>query len=270
MTTPNDDLLSELLCLADSKWTLGHWYIKVMLNCLTLTDATAFAGMSQDELGHTRALFRYLEEFAQLPDHQLEFGRTAQEVHSMQLLDAAPVNRGDFILTAHLAESALWHFLLTFKNGNNPELAGMVKHFGKESRFHRLNLLGWIKSANDEQKNQMIASLPNRLPLAIQWFSGGSDDPLVTGGIRTTLIKDAMASFIEGPIAELIAVLEVSYDNVTDTPENWDFRRRRIKDTGMPDTLWEFMLPTSDIAALARRPLSVSIDDNIDLFDKTG
>ena len=64
-------LVSELLCLADSKWALGHWYIKVMLNSRTLTDATAFAGMSQDELGHTRALFRWMEdELRWFADHE--------------------------------------------------------------------------------------------------------------------------------------------------------------------------------------------------------
>ena len=26
------ECLDELLCIADSDWVLGHWYIKVMLN----------------------------------------------------------------------------------------------------------------------------------------------------------------------------------------------------------------------------------------------
>ena len=34
----------------------------------------------------------------------------------------------------------------------------------------------------------------------------------------------------------------------------------------MPAELWEFMVPTSDVAKLARRPLAVSIEDNIDLW----
>ena len=78
-------LINELLCLADSKWKLGHWYIKVMMNSRTLTDATSFAGMSQDELGHTRALFRMMEEVLGLPEHQLEFGRSANRIHDMHL-----------------------------------------------------------------------------------------------------------------------------------------------------------------------------------------
>ena len=47
------ECLDELLCIADSNWVLGHWYIKVMLNGRSLPDCTAFAGMGQDSLGHT-------------------------------------------------------------------------------------------------------------------------------------------------------------------------------------------------------------------------
>ncbi len=272
MADNNKTLFSELLCLADSKWTLGHWYIKVMLNCRTLTDATAFAGMSQDELGHTRALFKYLEDSEKLAEHQLEFGRQANQVHNMQLLDQAPQNRGDFMLTAYLAESALWNFLATFKNGANADLAGMVKHFGKESRFHRLNLLGWAKSLDEQERQQMIAALPNRLPLALRWFGGANDsDPLIKAGIRTASIAEAKAAFIEGPVTELQNILEQSSPIIEEQgAASWDALRRRPQGSAMPDSLWEAMLPTNAEALLARRPLSISIDDNIDLFDKIG
>ncbi|MDG1231283.1 MAG: phenylacetate-CoA oxygenase subunit PaaI [Pseudomonadales bacterium] len=271
MSDQTPSALSELLCLADSKWTLGHWYMKVMLNCRTLTDATAFAGMSQDELGHTRALFRYLEESEGLPDHQLEFGRTADQIHNMQLLDTAPENRGDFMLTAYLAEAALWSFLATFKNGNNADVAGMVKHFGKESRFHRLNLLGWAKSLEDTERAQMIAALPNRLPLALAWFGSSESDVLFDNGMRTVSMTEARNAFVEGPVAELQNLLgqsELPGSNSSD--HEWDVLRRRPTGSSMPATLWEAMLPSNEEAVLARRPLSISIEDNIDLFDKTG
>ncbi len=36
----------------------------------------------------------------------------------------------------------------------------------------------------------------------------------------------------------------------------------------MPPRLWEAVVPTSEDALIARRPLAVSVDDNIDLFVK--
>ena len=270
--TQNTALLSELLCLADSKWTLGHWYIKVMLNCRTLTDATAFAGMSQDELGHTRAIFKFLEDSESLAEHQLEFGRNAHQIHNMQLLDQAPQNQGDFMLTAYLAETALWNFLATFKNSSHADVAGMVKHFGKESRFHRLNLLGWAKNLDSEEKQQMVGAWPSRLPLVLQWFgTQKGSDLLFDAGIRSTRVEDAKAIFMEGPVNELQGLLNQEHRPKEPLGSTtWDPLRRRPEGSAMPSSLWESMLPTNKEAALARRPLSISIEDNIDLFEKAG
>ncbi len=272
MSNAKEKLLSELLCLADSKWVLGHWYIKVMLNCRTLTDATAFSGMSQDELGHTRALFRFLEEEYDLPEHQLEFGRERDQIHSMALLDEPPANRGDFMLTAYLAEAALWNFLLTFRNGANEEVAGMVNHFGKESRFHRLSLLGWSKSLDAEDRAQMVDAFATRVPLALSWF-GDADadaDELKDAGIRSESASAAGAALLHGAVNEIADILSLEVPQAADMEVAWDKMRRRPEGSALPAALWEAMLPSSDEAKLARRPLSISIEDNIDLFDKAG
>ena len=83
-------LEGELLCIADSSWVLGHWYINCMLNGRELTDFTSMAGIAEEKLGHARALFRFMEEYYGLPEYQLEFARQADEIHAMELLDAPP------------------------------------------------------------------------------------------------------------------------------------------------------------------------------------
>jgi len=265
-------LISELLCLADSKWKLGHWYIKVMLNSRTLTDATAFAGMSQDELGHTRALFRMMEEVLELPEHQLEFGRSVEQIHDMHMLDQPPQNRGDFYLCAYLAEAALWRFLATFKQGNLLQLANLVTHFGKETYFHRLNIDGWFKTLTPEEVEQMTKALGHRLPQVLAWFGQPEQgDPLLDAGIRTTGVNEARALFTEEVLTKLTTHLGLDHEAATtllagSDNMNWDSDRRRPAGSSMPAELWEFMVPTSDVARLARRPLAVSIEDNIDLF----
>lgn len=265
-------LISELLCLADSKWKLGHWYIKVMLNSRTLTDATAFAGMSQDELGHTRALFRMMEEVLDLPEHQLEFGRSSEQLHDMELLDRPPRNRGDFYLCAFLAEAALWRFLATFKEGSLPELANLVTHFGKETYFHRLNIDGWFKTLTPEEIDDITDALAQRLPQVLPWFGHPEQaDPLLDARIRMTSMQEARSLFIEEVLNKLTTQLGFDHElaaGLLDVAEheNWDSERRRPQGSSMPAELWEFMVPTSEAAKLARRPLAVSIEDNIDLF----
>ena len=266
-----NNLVNELLCLADSKWTLGHWYIKVMLNCRTLTDATAYAGMSQDELGHTRALFSYMEEELDLPEHQLEFGRDVDTIHNMELLDIPPQNRGDFLLTAFLAETALWRFFATFKDGTNKALANLVVHCGKETWFHKLSVEGWLNCNNEEESAQMNAALPSRLPLALDWFGYAENDSLLDAGIRSVSMADARKLFVKEVLGNLVTIVDISDAELAELMQSpqvddYDPVRRRTQGTSMPDSLWEFMVPTSDEAKLARRPLAVSIEDNIDLW----
>lgn len=264
-------LISELLCLADSKWTFGHWYIKVMLNCRTLTDATAYAGMSQDELGHTRALFLWMEDELELPEGQLEFGRDSDRIHNMEILDHPPQNRGDFVLCAFLAETALWRFFATFKDGNIRALANLVIHCGKETYFHKLSVDGWLKTLDEQELAQMKSALPKRLPLAMAWFGSEATDPLHDAGIRSVSISDAKRIFVEEVLNKLAPVLDLSDEEISGLLTNkavgdFDALRRRTTGTRMPASLWEFMVPTSDAALLARRPLEVSIEDNIDLW----
>src|SRR5210317_548813 len=149
------EFTAEMLCIADTDWVLGHWYIKVMLNGRSLTDCTAFAGMAQDSLGHTRAMFRYLEEELDLPEHQLEFGRDREQLHDMQMLSSPPENWGDFLVSTFLAEIAVWRMLNTFKDSTVDDMKGMVRHFGKELYFHRIGLEGWLKAADEADRADM-------------------------------------------------------------------------------------------------------------------
>ena len=36
-------LLGELLCISDSKWVLGHWYVKVIPNGRSVPDFSSMA-----------------------------------------------------------------------------------------------------------------------------------------------------------------------------------------------------------------------------------
>ena len=268
-----DKFIAEMLCIADTDWVLGHWYIKVMLNGRSLTDCTAFAGMAQDTLGHTRALFRFLEDEMDLPEHQLELGRGPSQIHDMEMLSAPPENWGDFLITTFIAEGAIWQMLNTFRASVHPGVAGMVTHFGKELYFHRLGLEGWLKSATDEAKQDMRDAMQTRLPTALRWFDDqarSDSDDLRSSGIRSSSVAEAKMAFIETTISKLMAALDMD-DTSSITPieqVDWDALRRKTRGSELPATLWEFMIPTDEDTVILRRPLAVSVDDNLDLFDR--
>jgi ring-1,2-phenylacetyl-CoA epoxidase subunit PaaC len=270
------ELAAEMLCLADTDWVLGHWYIKVMLNGRSLTDCTAFAGMAQASLGHTRAMFRYLEETLELPEHQLEFGRNRDQIHDMEMLSAPPENWGDFLVSTFMAEVAVWRMLNTFKQSTVEDVKGMVRHFGKELYFHRMGLEGWLKAAEDDDRADMREAVVRRAPQVLAWFDSKEravTDLLVQEGVRSSSVWDARLGFVEDTLSKLTAALGMSDDELTAIMERepageWDSVRRRSAGSAVPETLWEFMIPTDPDTVALRRPLAVSIDDNLDLFDR--
>ncbi|MFK8047029.1 MAG: Phenylacetic acid catabolic protein [Halioglobus sp.] len=271
------EFIAEMLCIADTDWVLGHWYIKVMLNGRSLTDCSAFAGMAQDTLGHTRAMFRYLEEELDLPEHQLEFGRSREQLHDMQMLSSPPENWGDFLICTFLAEIAVWRMLHTFKDSSSiTDVKGMVKHFGKEMYFHRIGLEGWLKAADESDRVDMREALVRRAPLVLAWFDDknrSGTDLLMQEGVRSNSVWDARLGFIDDSLGKLTAALDISDEELTSImgkgiDGDWDSVRRRTTGSILPDTLWEFMIPTDPDTVALRRPLGVSIDDNLDLFDR--
>ena len=260
-------LLAELLCLSDSKWVLGHWYVKVIPNGHSVPDFSSMAGMAQDELGQTRAMLDYLEQSFDLPENQLEFGRSVTDIHNMELLDKAPQNWGDFVVTASLAEQALWSALEGFVGSSNKGLSNMCKKFAEEGYFHRLYVDGWMSALSDEERRDAVAALPERLKLARQWFSFESE-LLQEEGIRPWSAKECREHFELG-LKNLASALDMDLPAEAGAVESWDARRRRIKGSAMPARLWEYVMPTSEAAIMARRPLAESVKDNIDLFVKS-
>ena len=268
INTEQQALLAEMLCVADSKWVLGHWYAKIILNGRTIPDFSSMAGMSQDELGHTRAIMNYLEQSNNLPEHQLEFGRAADQVHNMQLLDQAPVNWADFVVTVYLAEHALWRMLEAYTPGSSVPVSNFCRKFAEEGYFHRLYVEGWIGALDEEEKLDAVEALTPRLALARQWFSVPEQESLVDSGIRTLSLAQCGQQFEKSiqQLESLIGIDNPKQGSAANT-QGWDSIRRRPMGSGMPARLWEYVVPTSEVAKMARRPLAVSIEDNIDLFN---
>ncbi len=270
-------LQAELLCIADSNWILGHWYINCMLNGRELTDFTSMAGIAEEKLGHTRALFRFLEEYYDLPEFQLEFGRDADQVHSPEFLDLPPENWADFITTLFLADLALWRFSATFMDGTFTPIANLTRRFGEECYFHQLCIDGWMKNFTAAEKTEAGQSMVKRLPQVLAWFGSepqSSADVLVEQGLRTESTWSARSKLLDDITAKLgphtgISSAQIDSIAAQALPENRDPLRRRQQGSKIPDRLWESVNPTSEAAQIARRPLAVSVRDNIDLFQTT-
>lgn len=261
-TSAARELKDELLVIADSKWVLGHWYIKVLRNGRSLPDFNALSGMAQDTLGHTRLLFRFIEEELGEPEGRLEFGRRREEIHAQALLDNPPLDWADFVVCIHLAEAALWRLTETFRASSLPAVAHLVSQIGQESAFHLLYTKGWVKSLDPSDLPALAPALARRLPEAIAWFGPpAGSDALLEAGIRTAPVSAARDLFVS---SDLPPLLELAPQAPSEPAwPDWDAARRRPAGTAVPAELWEFILPTNAEAVRARRTLVVSSNDNV-------
>ena len=249
-------LQAELLCIADGNWVLGHWYINCMLNGRELTDFTSIAGIAEEKLGHTRALFRFLEEYFELPEFQLEFGRGAGQVHSPEFLDQPPDSWADFIISLFLADVALWRFSATFMEGNFTPVTNLVTRFGEECYFHQLCIDGWIKGFSAKEKMEAGAALTKRLPQVLTWFGSerqSASDLLIEKGIRTVSVWSARERFLDDIMEKLSASIDMSKEPIAEIgkqplPGKLDPVRRRRQGTEIPAGLWESISPSCHAA----------------------
>ncbi len=270
-------LLDELLCITDSEWVLGHWYIKLIRNGRSITDFTSIAALAQDELGHARAMFRFLEDHFDFPDHELEFGRGAGQMHSMQLLDEAPKNWGDMVLSCMLAETAIECLAETFAGSSLKIVSSMLARFSEENYFHLLYLQGWLSELSEPERQDFRSALESKLPAIGAWLGepDASEDILIQEGLRTKPVAEAREAFFERLAQRLSQEIDTNVEELMlwanqAEPGSWDAGRRRPQESQVPPELFEFIVPTNAEAQLARRPLRISVDDNIDLAKPPG
>jgi len=170
-------------------------------------------------------------------------------------------------LTLFLADAAIWRLENTLREGNFAAVANLATKFGEEAYFHQLCIDGWLKALDDAEKADLLDALPGRLSLALAWFNNPDDDTLLDAGVRTQSVADAKVAFTEIVLTKLGELVDLPDDIAAGIEAGeWDTRRRRTAGSTMPPRLWESIVPTSEEALIARRPLAVSVDDNIDLF----
>lgn len=251
-------LVSEILCAADSKWVLGHWYMGVLPNGRSLEEFTALAAFVQEELGHARALFTLLEELGAKPEGYFEKGRRIEDCQSMATLDLAPRSWGDFAVSMLVAESAVSEYLATFAKGANASAASLVTRIAEEDRYHLLCAHEWVRGIGAAEADRTRGDALGRIRDALSWFGPPADgDRLISDGFRTVDVQHARSSFVErvGPTVSATFGEELMSEAIRSTGwDGWDRRRRRHSRSVLPRRLWQKMVPTNEAAVLARGP----------------
>lgn len=223
-------LQDELLCVADTKLVLGNWFAECVMNGRSLPDFAAMLGICTASYGQTRAVYRYLDAF----DHsyaQLERGRGAGEIRSMDLLDGPPEHWQDFLVSIWLAEQATWSMASGFLRNRDRTVAGIARKIGEEAYFHLKWAVGWFRvvESSPEECRLLAEAMERRYPLTLRWFGPpGAPDVLAEAGLRDDPLDDIRSGFV-GEVRDATAPLGVDVDALpgAEFPGAWRSDARR-------------------------------------------
>jgi phenylacetate-CoA oxygenase PaaI subunit len=183
-------LFDLLAALADNKYFLGRRYAEWCNGAPTLESSVAAAAMAQDELGHARAIYPLLQDFAQAQEQPAEYEpETRTRFCNVAFLDQPFTGWPDFIAANFLLDTALSVVFEFAQESHFEPLRGRAKKVLLEEQVHALHGEGWVRRlarTGGAVRGTLQTALERAWLETLCWF-GPPDDPrgklLQAGGI---------------------------------------------------------------------------------------
>jgi ring-1,2-phenylacetyl-CoA epoxidase subunit PaaC len=193
--------LAELLfSMADDEFVSGFTDSEWTGIAPLLEEDVAISSISQDELGHARALYQLLADVVAdgRDEDALAYDRPPDEYRHCRLLDHPRGDWADTIARRFLYELADEARLASIGAGYRP-LADLVEKLRREERYHRMHVVAWLErlaTAGDEPRRRLEAALVSQgadAPTVFTPLEG--EAALVEAGILTRPLARAEAAW---------------------------------------------------------------------------
>ena len=134
-----------LLSMADDEFVSGFMDSEWTGIAPLLEEDVAISSISQDELGHARALYQLLAEVRDdgSDEDSIAYDREPDDYRHARLLDHPRGDWADTIARRFLYELADEARLASIGTGYRP-LADLVEKLRREERYHRMHVVAWI------------------------------------------------------------------------------------------------------------------------------
>ncbi len=198
--TASTALAELLLTMADDEFVAGFMDSEWTGIAPILEEDVAMSSISQDELGHAKALYELLAEV--LDDGRdadaIAYDREPEAYRHARLLDRPRGDWADTIARRFLYELADEARLASIGGGYAP-LADLVAKLRREERYHRMHVLAWIErlaTGGPEARGRLVAALAGAGEAAATVFTplDGEAD-LLRAGILTRAFDEAEAAW---------------------------------------------------------------------------
>ena len=195
-----DALAELLLAMADDEFVSGFTDSEWTGIAPLLEEDVAISSISQDELGHARALYQLLAGVLAdgRDEDALAYDREPDAYRHARLLDHPRGDWADTIARRFLYELADEARLASIGGGYLP-LADLVEKLRREERYHRMHLLAWIDRlarGGPEPRRRLEAALAALGPDASSVFTPlAGESALLEAGILTRSLGAAEAAW---------------------------------------------------------------------------
>ena len=180
-------LAELLLSLADDEFVIGFWDSEWTGIAPMLEEDVAMSSISQDEIGHARALYSLLAELTGADADVIAFGRPAAEFRHAALMNHA---RGDWAFT--IARRFLYEWadavrLVAIGGSSYEPLANLAAKMRREESYHRMHIDTWLRRlASSDARDRLQSALRDAWPDAQAVFTPlDGEQALLSAGILT-------------------------------------------------------------------------------------
>jgi ring-1,2-phenylacetyl-CoA epoxidase subunit PaaC len=193
--------LAELLTtMADDEFVSGFTDSEWTGIAPLLEEDVAISSISQDELGHARALYQLLADVVAdgRDEDELAYDRSPDDYRHSRLLDHARGDWADTIARRFFYELADEARLASIGPGYRP-LAELVEKLRREERYHRMHVLAWLDrlaNGGPEPRRRLEAALRDHgmdAPTVFTPLEG--EEALLEVGILTRSMAQAEAAW---------------------------------------------------------------------------
>lgn len=234
MTWP-EPAVEFVQAIADTKLILGHRYAQWLLGGPSLEDNMGGASTAQEELGHTRQLFRLLERQGRDPSW-LEGDRAPDAFRNAASIDSRQDTWATFMCTAGPTDRAAWYLLDAI---DHEDFTGLIEKIGEDEYFHLEYHDARLEALIEDDPAGMVATMESAMPDVLSFIGppayDANRDPLVESGFTDRSIVDVRAAFFDH-YEQLLAGTPVSLASIDrDWPplDDWDATRRRVGTGGI-------------------------------------
>jgi ring-1,2-phenylacetyl-CoA epoxidase subunit PaaC len=192
-------LAELLLATADDEFVSGFMDSEWTGIAPLLEEDVAISSISQDELGHARALYQLLAGVLDdgRDEDAIAYDREPDDYRHARLLDHPRGDWADTIARRFLYELADEARLASIGEGWRP-LADLVAKLQREERYHRMHLVAWIHrlAGGSEPRRRLIEALAALEPDTASVFTPLDGEAALLGaGVLSRSMAEAEAAW---------------------------------------------------------------------------